>query len=207
MHFFFRFTWSAGSKSNCVSIDGSAFSSADTWHYVVVTWDGSSMVLYVDGAETTTGVQADFANCLEYTGQLVFGQNGDFASEKNLGMEQDTVATYNRAWAASEIVPGRRYVVSDDSNLHALWSDSTGTDYTDNGNAASVKRSSAGTGCTEALKLNGWVYRSVMSSGSWVFPTGQSSYYFKSASTFGLSRKHTIETWVKPYSTSSNYIW
>jgi hypothetical protein len=202
-----RFSWSAGSKKNCISIDGSAFTSTYSWHYVVLTWDGSSMVLYIDGTATSSGINTDFAECLEYSGKLIFGQDGDFSAGKKMGMEQDSVAMYHRAWAASEIVSGRRYVVSDDSDLYALWSDSSGTDATANGNAATITTSSVGTGCTEALKLKGWSYGSVMSSGSWVFPAQQSSYYFSTVSTFVLSTTYTIETWVKPFSTSSSYSW
>jgi len=51
------------------------------------------------------------------------------------------------------------------------------------------------------------VVRSMPSLGSWVFPSNQNSYYFSSADNFVLPNVFTIETWIKPYSTSSAYSW
>jgi len=165
------------------------------------------MVLYVNGVATTSGIRAGFADCLGHTGRLVFGQNRDFTAGKNLGMEQDTVAMYNRAWVVSEIYYGRRYVVLDDSNLHALWRDSSGKDNTDNEFDATIKVSSLGISITESINFDGWLYRSEVASVSWIFPDAQSAYYFSTASTFLLPSKYTIETWIKPYSTSKSLFW
>jgi hypothetical protein len=165
------------------------------------------MVLYVNGVATTSGIRAGFADCLGHTGRLVFGQNRDFTAGNNLGMEQDTVAMYNRAWVVSEIYYGRRYVVLDDSNLHALWRDSSGKDNTDNEFDATIKVSSLGISITESINFDGWLYRSEVASVSWIFPDAQSAYYFSTASTFLLPSKYTIETWIKPYSTSKSLFW
>jgi hypothetical protein len=165
------------------------------------------MVLYIDGVVTTNGVNANFADCLQYTGKLIFGQDGDFTPGKNLGMEQNSVAMYNRAWAKSEIFPGRRYVVSDDIDLHALWRDGSGIDTTDKEFDAKIEASSLGTSITESINFDGWLYRSTVSSVSWIFPESQSTYHFSSAHNFVLSSKYTIETWIKPYSTSKNAFW
>ena len=45
------------------------------------------------------------------------------------------------------------------------------------------------------------------SASSWVYPSDQTSYYFSTTSHFVLPNKFTIETWVKPYSTSSSKTW
>jgi hypothetical protein len=165
------------------------------------------MVLYVNGVATTSGIRAGFADCLGHTGRLVFGQNRDFTAGNNLGMEQDTVAMYNRAWVVSEIYYGRRYVVSDDSNLHALWRDSSGKDNTDNEFDASIRVSSSGSGIAESIYFGGWSYRSAGTTISWIFPDAQSAYYFSTSSSFLLPSKYTIETWIMPYSTSKSLFW
>jgi len=112
------------------------------------------MHLYIDGIATTKGIKADFAECLEYTGQLVFGQDGTFSPEKNLGMEQDMVAVYDMAWNASSIFPTRRYVDRNHQNLYALWSEDSGIDATGSSEkSAKIYVSSTGTGITEVLSL------------------------------------------------------
>jgi len=111
------------------------------------------MVLYVDGIVTTKGINANFGDCRQYTGKFIFGQDGDFTTGKNLGMEQDTVAVYDRAFNASEIIPGRRFVDGDHANLYALWSDSSGSDSTGNNNVATVSVPSTSDGIVEILTL------------------------------------------------------
>ena len=207
IHIVHRFSWSTSSKTNCISIDSSAFTSTTSWHYVVLTWDGNSLILYVDGDVTTNGINADFADCNQYTGRLMFGQDGDFTAGSNLGMEQDTVAIYNRAWANSEVFYGRRYVISDGRDLYALWRDSSGKDSTDNNFGATIWASSSGRGITESINFDGWSHSSSVTSISWIFPSTQSTYYFSSANNFALSSKYTIETWIRPYSTSKTSFW
>jgi hypothetical protein len=51
------------------------------------------------------------------------------------------------------------------------------------------------------------VVRSTSTSVSWVFPANQNKYYFSTNSDFVLPSVFTIETWIKPYSTSSAYTW
>ena len=147
------------------------------------------MVLYVDGIPTTSGIRAGFKDCLEYTGDLIFGQDGDFTAGSNLEMEQDTVAVYNRAWAESEISSSRRYVVSDNFDLYALWIDTSGRDSSGNKFAAVISTSSEGSGVIEAIDFEGWSYSTTMMSRSWVFPSGQNAYYFSTEPTFVLSSK------------------
>jgi hypothetical protein len=50
------------------------------------------------------------------------------------------------------------------------------------------------------------ILSSIPSSGSWSFPSNQNSYHF-SASNFTLPKMFTVESWIKPFSTSSAYSW
>ena len=111
------------------------------------------MLLYIDGVATTQGITSNFADCLEYTGQLIFGQDGDFTEGNNLGMEQDTVAVYNRALNASEIISGRRFIDGNHSSMYALWTGSSGVDAMGNDNIAVISASSTSDGVIEILSL------------------------------------------------------
>jgi hypothetical protein len=165
------------------------------------------MHLFIDGVSTTKGIQGNFAECLGYTGRLIFAQDGALSPGKNLGMEQDLVTIYDVAWDTSSISSTRRYVDVNHPNLYALWGDNRGTDFSGNRHVAFVKASTLSTGCTEFVKLEGWAYTWISSSGSWIFPYVQGSFYFSTEKTFTFPLKFTVETWIKPYSTSSAHYW
>merc|ERR1711965_853544 len=108
---------------------------------MVVTWDGSSMNIYLNGETTTSGIVTSF--CGTHTGCLVFGQDqdslgGGFQSWQAIGMEQDTIAIYSTAWSASAVQAAKTSVDTTDPDLYALWDDSSGTDATGNGNTATI---------------------------------------------------------------------
>jgi len=165
------------------------------------------MLLHVDGTPTISGIRANFADCLEYSGKLTFGQSNDLKAGSNLAMEQDTVVIYRRAWATSEIFPRRRHVVVDDLEVHALWMDSSGRNIALDDFDATISASSLKIGVTESISFDGWSRSPAVTSVSWNFPESQSTYYFSTTSSFILSSKYTIETWVKPFSTSKDLFW
>lgn len=87
-----------------VTVSGGTFSTT-TWHYVVVTYDGSTVTLYADGASVSTGAQtgnlySDPQNFLiGARGKDTTGGGGVYAWNGNL----DEVRISNSAYSASKI--------------------------------------------------------------------------------------------------------
>jgi hypothetical protein len=78
---------------------GSGALPLDTWSHLAVTWDGTTLRLYVDGAQA--GSTTVTGTLLDSTGPLDIGGN-DVWGEYFSGLI-DEVRVYNRALAASEI--------------------------------------------------------------------------------------------------------
>ena len=144
-------SWATSTANqNCLLLKDYMFTVVDEWYYVVVTSDGPSMVVYINGKATTNGIYIDsnFAStgnnwCGDTTGSLVFGQDqdsvgGGFQAYQALGMEQDTVAIYSKAWSASAVQTAKAAVDTSDANLYALWTGTSGTDLTGHGNTATI---------------------------------------------------------------------
>ena len=130
------------------------------WYYVVITWDGSDMTVYVNGSPTTSGIEDSF--CGDYTGSLVFGQKqesvgGGFTASSNAKMALDTVAIYSTDNAGSVSTDASTNSVDVSApNLYALWvgGDNTGLDESGNGNDCTVSSYSTLTGVTVGSETN-----------------------------------------------------
>jgi hypothetical protein len=95
------------------------------------------------------------------------------------------------------------------SFVNAAFSDRAKASFVDNRRRASWYNRQTGKTTYECpcAASGSSLLRSTSSAGSWVFPAGQTSYYFSTAANFALPSTFTIETWIKPYSTSSDYSW
>ena len=191
-------------------LQASSFPSPGSWYYVVMTWDGTNFKLYIDGTATTNGIYTGFDACQQYTGSLVFGQDQDcmggcFNSAQNLHMEQDCVAIYRRAWPSGAILSMKSASSLDanEADLHALWTHRGGIDQSGNGNSATIK--SAGSTCSPTPAPTPEPTATQCDSKGWVFPSSQTSYFFKTSNNFVLPQHFTVETWIKPLSTGGNF--
>ncbi|MEK6878356.1 MAG: LamG-like jellyroll fold domain-containing protein, partial [Nanoarchaeota archaeon] len=92
----FWITNAAGTSRNVVSATAL---STGVWHHVAGTYDGTTMRLYVDGAEVINGVQT--GNIISYPTPLRTGTNGALGEKFNGRL--DDLQIYNRSLTAPEI--------------------------------------------------------------------------------------------------------
>jgi hypothetical protein len=95
-------TWQLGNAStyqNVVPVSGGGFSS-NIWYHVVLTWDGSNVVTYINGAKINTTAQTVSPVTDFYA--LRIGENAAGASRRFNGVI-DELRIYNRAVSAGEV--------------------------------------------------------------------------------------------------------
>ena len=98
--------WSNG--GDCMTFT-SDFSSANAWHHVVVTWDGTTALKAYDNGELRSGI-ANSQGCGSgaFAGTLTLGQEqdsegGGFDANQAPALHIDTLAIYTNTWTAVEI--------------------------------------------------------------------------------------------------------
>lgn len=135
---------------NCMYISTNMLT-INTWNHLIVTWDGTTNSLYVNGA-TSTVTSGVNAVCVAASGSLVFGQEqdvvgGNFQSNQAANMYLDTVAIYDTAWTSAEIPAknARDCVDFSDSTLYSAWFDGP-VDRTGNGRTATIVASTTSAG-------------------------------------------------------------
>ena len=82
--------------------DFSTYASQNTWHHVVMTYDGSSLAFYLDGA--VVGIQRrDSGNILTRNTPLTIGQAGPGTVNEYFHGFIDDIRIYGRALSADEV--------------------------------------------------------------------------------------------------------
>lgn len=103
-HFSIQFRWNAGVNSATVTGTSTAISNGD-YHYVTVTYDGSSNIsgvkLYVDGLLDQTGSSATIGS-VSLSNNAIIGIDSNFLSNQLKGLIDD-LRVYNKALSQSEI--------------------------------------------------------------------------------------------------------
>ena len=81
-------------------VSGGSLLAANTWTHVAVTWDGSTMRVYLNGAQVASG--AAIGSLVNSSGPLSIGGNRLLTAEYFKGI-LDEIRIYNRALSVSEI--------------------------------------------------------------------------------------------------------
>lgn len=137
-------SYAAVGNHNCL-IQPVAGITLNEWQHVIMTWDGTTNKLFLNGVEKGIGGHAATASCSGNAGSLVIGQGkdreGGFQTGRATSMFLDTVALYNTAWSSSDVAEksSNTFVDMSDSSLYGLWYDESGTDYSGNGRTADVE--------------------------------------------------------------------
>lgn len=95
-------TWQLGNAStyqNVVPVSGGGFSN-NIWYHVVLTWDGSNVITYINGAKVNTTAQTVAPVTNFYA--LRIGENAAGASRRFIGTI-DELRIYNRAISVGEV--------------------------------------------------------------------------------------------------------
>jgi hypothetical protein len=98
----------------------------NAWHHMVIVWDGTSIVIYQDGADVTSAMlYAPFCNSFA-DGNLVLGQDqdlpgGGFDPSQAAAITVDTIAIYSSAWTSARAATAATCVNRDAPDLVSLY--------------------------------------------------------------------------------------
>ncbi len=116
-----------------------------TWHHVVAAWNGTTTVIYIDGAVSTTASQTGTPT---YNSSSVFIGNGSPANGQYFNGTMDEVRIYNRALGATEVTAlynsgATKLKTATGTGLVGYWSmddcrASQATDFSGNGNVGTL---------------------------------------------------------------------
>jgi hypothetical protein len=146
--------WSTTTGGDCMTFT-SDFSSANEWHHIVVTWDGTAALKAYDNGALRSGItSSQGCGSGAFTGTLTLAQEqdsegGTFDSGQAPALHIDTFAIYTNTWSAADAAETASKSCLDDfpypSTLRSLYiGDGSGTasDVLGNNPAASIVSSS-----------------------------------------------------------------
>ena len=128
--------WELGNASSNISDNGSTAVTLNAWHHVAVTWDGTTVLSYLDGAQQTSDSQT-----LTPTPSLTnFEISADGANSEFFYGKIDDVRVYNVALSATQI--GQLYsltnpIGTNSVNLATQVTANLGTSHFNSGTSAS----------------------------------------------------------------------
>lgn len=148
-------SFSTTTTDNCF-LQTTEFLDLQTWQKIVMTWDGTTNLLYKNGIAIDVGWGATNAACIATPGILYVNQEQDAVygvtdraldATQSPGLYMDTLSIYNVAWSAAEVTARNSDACVDitDSTLFASWFDGA-TDQTGNGHTAVITATTATTG-------------------------------------------------------------
>lgn len=191
--------YQAGASDQAASVTRMALG---TWHHVVVTYDGTTMVVYIDGNREATTASSKSISATART--LRIGSSGSGGS--NFHGAVDEVAIYNRALTPAEVQDhtancSYASTIARTSGLVDYWrmDETSGTTAYDSGPGAATGTFTS----ASMLKANGAL---TSSSRPAVRFTASSSQVLAATTNdnFAGTSPFTVEMWVKPASLSAS---
>ena len=219
-------SWASSDNNNCLLLQSTGLT-ANEWHHIVITWDGTTMSVHDNGKPNYKSVHSYF--CGDHTGSLVIAQEQDsvggaFDWTQSSAVLVDSVAVYSEAFPEAErMLTDKSCLDLTDRRLYAAWSGYTrGMDLIGNNDAeVRCEGFAAGTESTGKCANAGYGMGSVpdglfdMKYGShvppavgavgWVFPGGSTKHHFL-VDDLTLPPLFTLQAWVYPLNnTASTY--
>lgn len=121
---------------NQVAKAGGTTLSANTWYHIAMTYDGSTMTVYLNGVSDGTIAQSGTLFSNSPTGRFIIGASNDGTVDSLLNGQIDDVRVWSRSLSSSEILSLKTTpcTFNNGANLLGWWQlENNGTDSSGNG--------------------------------------------------------------------------